>query len=159
MAKTFKSLREAAEAGYHGKEVNIEGKGLQKVTFADKAYDKRMSQMAGTAKAAPAAAVRRPDQQRVDENRAGRMMQTARDAAKTSNVSSNKAAAAQKSAKQKDDKLKAVRESNKPRATPAKNPAKEAMRKLGGFLRGGGMGGAQARAAADKRDAKKNSKR
>jgi hypothetical protein len=41
---TFKSLREAAEAGYHGKAVNIEGKGLQKVAFADKDYDRRMAE-------------------------------------------------------------------------------------------------------------------
>ena len=41
---TFKSLREAAEAGYHGKAVNIEGKGLQKVAFADEAYDRRMAE-------------------------------------------------------------------------------------------------------------------
>jgi hypothetical protein len=42
-APTFKSLAKAAEAGYHGKTVNIEGKGLQKVAFADKEYDKRMA--------------------------------------------------------------------------------------------------------------------
>ena len=42
-APTFKSLTKAAEAGYHGKTVNIEGKGLQKVAFADKEYDKRMA--------------------------------------------------------------------------------------------------------------------
>jgi len=40
-APTFKSLKAAAEAGYHGKSVNIEGKGLQKVAFADKEYDKK----------------------------------------------------------------------------------------------------------------------
>lgn len=43
-APTFKSLAKAAEAGYHGKTVNIEGKGLQKVAFADKEYDKRMAE-------------------------------------------------------------------------------------------------------------------
>ena len=42
-APTFKSLKAAAEAGYHGKSVNIEGKGLQKVAFADKEYDKKMA--------------------------------------------------------------------------------------------------------------------
>lgn len=40
---SFGSLREAAEAGYHGKAVNIEGKGVQKVSFADSAYDKTMA--------------------------------------------------------------------------------------------------------------------
>ena len=48
---TFKSLREAAEAGYHGKAVNIEGKGLQKVAFADKAYDRRMAERSARANA------------------------------------------------------------------------------------------------------------
>jgi hypothetical protein len=48
-APTFKSLREAAEAGYHGKAVNIEGKGLQKVAFADKAYDRRMAERSAQA--------------------------------------------------------------------------------------------------------------
>lgn len=48
-APTFKSLREAAEAGYHGKAVNIEGKGLQKVAFADKAYDSRMAERSARA--------------------------------------------------------------------------------------------------------------
>ena len=42
-APTFKSLKAAAEAGYHGKSVNIEGKCLQKVAFADKEYDKKMA--------------------------------------------------------------------------------------------------------------------
>ena len=42
-APTFKSLKATAEAGYHGKSVNIEGKGLQKVAFADKEYDKKMA--------------------------------------------------------------------------------------------------------------------
>ena len=37
----FKSLAAAAKAGYHGEAVNIGGK-VQKVAFADKAYDKRM---------------------------------------------------------------------------------------------------------------------
>lgn len=40
---SFKSLKDAAEAGYHGKAVNIEGKGVQKVSFADSAYDKTMA--------------------------------------------------------------------------------------------------------------------
>jgi len=48
-APTFKSLREAAEAGYHGKAVNIEGKGLQKVAFADKDYDRRMAERSSRA--------------------------------------------------------------------------------------------------------------
>ena len=39
---SFKNLTAAAKAGYHGQAVNIGGK-LQKVAFADKAYDKRMS--------------------------------------------------------------------------------------------------------------------
>lgn len=100
MAKTFKSLREAAEAGFHGKSVNIEGKGLQKVAFADKAYDKRMSELAdkksstaapkprpsnlkapradrdqtGSAAGKPSGSVtkpRRPDQQRAEEGKTG----------------------------------------------------------------------------------------
>ena len=37
---TFKNLTEAANAGYHGQAVNITGKGLQKVEFADDKYDK-----------------------------------------------------------------------------------------------------------------------
>ena len=40
---TFKNLTEASKAGYHGQAVNIEGKGLQKVEFADKSYDKKMA--------------------------------------------------------------------------------------------------------------------
>jgi len=48
-APTFKSLKAAAEAGYHGKSVNIEGKGLQKVAFADKEYDKKMAARSATA--------------------------------------------------------------------------------------------------------------
>ena len=54
-APTFKSLREAAEAGYHGKAVNIEGKGLQKVAFADKAYDRRMAERSARANASDSA--------------------------------------------------------------------------------------------------------
>jgi len=46
---TFRSLREAAEAGYHGKDVNIEGKGLQKVAFADEVYDRRMAERSARA--------------------------------------------------------------------------------------------------------------
>jgi hypothetical protein len=48
-APTFKSLKAAAEAGYHGKSVNIEGKGLQKVAFADKQYDKKMAKLSADA--------------------------------------------------------------------------------------------------------------
>jgi hypothetical protein len=48
-APTFKSLKAAAEAGYHGKSVNIEGKGLQKVAFADKEYDKKMAKISASA--------------------------------------------------------------------------------------------------------------
>ena len=40
---TFKNLTEASKAGYHGQAVNIEGKGLQKVEFADKSYDEKMA--------------------------------------------------------------------------------------------------------------------
>lgn len=46
---SFGSLKEAAEAGYHGKAVNIEGKGVQKVEFADKNYDKTMAQRSASA--------------------------------------------------------------------------------------------------------------
>ena len=46
---SFGSLKEAAEAGYHGKAVNIEGKGVQKVEFADKNYDKTMAQRSAAA--------------------------------------------------------------------------------------------------------------
>ena len=41
--KTYDSLSEAARDGQHGKAVNIKGKGRQKVEFADKSYDKKMS--------------------------------------------------------------------------------------------------------------------
>ncbi len=41
--KTYDSLADAAKDGQHGKAVNIKGKGLQKVEFADKSYDKKMS--------------------------------------------------------------------------------------------------------------------
>ncbi len=52
---TFSNLTEAAEAGYHGKAVNIEGKGLQKVEFADKSYDDKMANVSAgvTTTAAP----------------------------------------------------------------------------------------------------------
>ena len=52
---TFKNLTEAAEAGYHGEAVNIEGKGLQKVEFADKSYDDKMANVSAgaTTTAAP----------------------------------------------------------------------------------------------------------
>ena len=40
---TFKNLTEASKAGYHGQAVNIEGKGLQKVEFANKDYEKKMA--------------------------------------------------------------------------------------------------------------------
>lgn len=40
---TFKNLTEASKAGYHGQAVNIEGKGLQKVEFEDKEYEKKMA--------------------------------------------------------------------------------------------------------------------
>ena len=40
---TFKNLTEASKAGYHGQAVNIKGKGLQKVEFADKSYNEKMA--------------------------------------------------------------------------------------------------------------------
>jgi hypothetical protein len=46
---TFKSLSEASKAGYHGKAVNIEGKGLQKVEFADDSYNIQMSNASAAA--------------------------------------------------------------------------------------------------------------
>ena len=46
---TFANLNEAAAAGYHGQAVNIAGKGLQKVEFADKDYDAQMSNVSDTA--------------------------------------------------------------------------------------------------------------
>ena len=46
---TFNSLTEASNAGYHGQAVNIAGKGLQKVEFADKSYDNKMSQKSNNA--------------------------------------------------------------------------------------------------------------
>ena len=45
---TFNNLTEAAQAGYHGQAVNIKGKGLQKVEFADKDYDKQMSNVSAS---------------------------------------------------------------------------------------------------------------
>lgn len=46
---SFGSLKEAAEAGYHGKAVNIEGKGVQKVAFEDTAYNKEMARRSAAA--------------------------------------------------------------------------------------------------------------
>ena len=46
---TFSSLSEASKAGYHGKAVNIEGKGLQKVEFADDNYNTQMSNASAAA--------------------------------------------------------------------------------------------------------------
>ena len=46
---SFKSLKDAAEAGYHGKAVNIEGKGVQKVSFEDTAYNKEMARRSAAA--------------------------------------------------------------------------------------------------------------
>lgn len=40
--KVYNSLAEAAKDGKHGQAVNIKGKGLQKVEFADKSYDDKM---------------------------------------------------------------------------------------------------------------------
>ena len=50
----FKSLAAAAKAGYHGQAVNIGGK-VQKVAFADKAYDDRMKKTSNKKKQAVAA--------------------------------------------------------------------------------------------------------
>lgn len=47
---TFKNLTEASKAGYHGQAVNIAGKGLQKVSFGDKSYDKKMASASASAK-------------------------------------------------------------------------------------------------------------
>jgi hypothetical protein len=46
---TFKTLAEASAAGYHGQAVNIEGKGLQKVEFADKSYNDKMANVSANA--------------------------------------------------------------------------------------------------------------
>jgi len=46
---SFGSLKEAAEAGYHGKAVNIEGKGVQKVAFEDIDYNKEMARRSAAA--------------------------------------------------------------------------------------------------------------
>jgi len=46
---TFNSLSEAANAGYHGQAVNIAGKGLQKVEFADDSYNTQMSNASAAA--------------------------------------------------------------------------------------------------------------
>ena len=45
---TFSSLTEASEAGYHGQAVNIAGKGLQKVEFADDNYNKAMADVSAS---------------------------------------------------------------------------------------------------------------
>ena len=50
----FKNLAAAAKAGYHGQAVNIGGK-VQKVAFADKAYDDRMKKTSNKKKQAVAA--------------------------------------------------------------------------------------------------------
>ena len=47
--KTYNSLSEAAKDGQHGKAVNIKGKGLQKVEFADKSYNQRMATVSANA--------------------------------------------------------------------------------------------------------------
>ena len=49
---TFGSLAEASRAGYHGQTVNIEGKGLQNVSFGDKDYDAQMAAASNAANAA-----------------------------------------------------------------------------------------------------------
>lgn len=46
---TFNSLSEASKAGYHGQAVNIAGKGLQKVEFADDTYNTQMSNASAAA--------------------------------------------------------------------------------------------------------------
>ena len=46
---TFNSLTEASAAGYHGQAVNIAGKGLQKVEFADDNYNKAMADVSSAA--------------------------------------------------------------------------------------------------------------
>ena len=46
---TFNSLSEASEAGYHGEAVNIRGKGLQKVEFADDNYNQQMANVSAAA--------------------------------------------------------------------------------------------------------------
>jgi hypothetical protein len=47
---TFKNLTEASKAGYHGQAVNIAGKGVQKVSFGDSSYDKKMAAASASAK-------------------------------------------------------------------------------------------------------------
>lgn len=47
---TFKNLTEASKAGYHGQAVNIAGKGVQKVSFGDSSYDKKMAKASASAK-------------------------------------------------------------------------------------------------------------
>jgi hypothetical protein len=47
--KTYDSLADAAKDGQHGKAVNIKGKGLQKVEFADKSYNQRMATVSANA--------------------------------------------------------------------------------------------------------------
>ena len=46
---TFNSLSEASAAGYHGQAVNITGKGLQKVEFADDNYNDQMANVSAAA--------------------------------------------------------------------------------------------------------------
>ena len=46
--KTYSSLAEAANDGQHGKAVNIAGKGLQKVEFADTSYNTKMATVSAT---------------------------------------------------------------------------------------------------------------
>ena len=48
--KTYSSLAEAAADGKHGQAVNIAGKGVQKVEFADKSYDDKMKKKSDKAK-------------------------------------------------------------------------------------------------------------
>ena len=47
-AKTYSSLAEAAKDGQHGQAVNIAGKGLQKVEFADTSYNTKMATVSAT---------------------------------------------------------------------------------------------------------------
>jgi hypothetical protein len=143
MAKTFKSLREAAEAGYHGKSVNIEGKGLQKVVFADKAYDKRMSEIgskktqAPPARPAPKAPTPpKPRPANLKTPRADRDQQsgpkasTAPARAMQEDRATRIAKPAAPNRRTKDDKV-----------TPTKKPTKAQtpFQRLGSIIRGGGL--------------------
>jgi len=162
MAKTFKSLREAAEAGYHGKSVNIEGKGLQKVVFADKAYDKRMSELGSKKTKAPPArpasraaspAPARPANLKTP--RADRDQQSGPKAAPSKPVQEDRATRIAKPRADRDQQSgpKAAPSKKPAKArTPAKKPATQFM----DFLRGGGFGGKEARRKADERQAKQN---